>query len=88
MGLRPPLDVILSWPKPNYVNPETRGNGVLVGTIVLGIITYLVVGGRIWARLFVQRNAGLDDWLVIAAMVSRRAPSVFHSRLMNASRSL
>ena len=29
------------------------------------------VGARIWARAVVQRNAGLDDWMMVAAMVRR-----------------
>jgi hypothetical protein len=27
------------------------------------------VGARMWARVIIQRNAGLDDWIILAGMV-------------------
>jgi len=68
-GLHPPLDVIISWPKPNYVNPATRdwtGPVILLTAIALTIIVFVM---RIWARLVVGRNLGLDDLLISLAMI-------------------
>ncbi|OCK80245.1 hypothetical protein K432DRAFT_298128 [Lepidopterella palustris CBS 459.81] len=68
-GLHPPLSVIETWPIPNYVNPETRDWTVPVLLIVLFVVTFFVFCARMWARLVVGRNAGLDDALVAAAMI-------------------
>ncbi|KAF1831226.1 hypothetical protein BDW02DRAFT_591285 [Decorospora gaudefroyi] len=67
--LIPPLDVILQWPTPNYDDPVTRSQAVLIVSCVLGAFMFLVVGARLWARAIIQRNAGLDDWIMLAAMI-------------------
>jgi hypothetical protein len=36
---------------------------------VLSPITFFMVFARLWVRFYLQRNAGLDDWLMIAAIV-------------------
>ncbi len=46
--------------------PRT-GNLQLVICIVFSIITFAVVLARTWARLFVIRHFGLDDWLCLFA---------------------
>ncbi|KAH7384004.1 hypothetical protein BKA66DRAFT_570191 [Pyrenochaeta sp. MPI-SDFR-AT-0127] len=66
-GLNAPLEVILAWPKPNYVNPETRPNTILVLACVWGPLTLILVLARLWVRIFHQRNPGWDDWLMLAA---------------------
>lgn len=68
-GKNPPIAVIKSWPKPNYINPETRGPEVRIGSIILGIATLLVVCARLWARFVVVRRPGLDDYLIIVSAV-------------------
>jgi hypothetical protein len=68
-GVHPPPEVLLSWPVPNYVNPEDRGwESSIILMVVLGItsIIYIV---RMWARLVVAKNAGLDDILMSIAML-------------------
>lgn len=68
-GLHAPLAVILTWPKPNYINPETRPNTVLVLACVWGPLTVILVLARLWVRMFHQKAPGWDDWLMIAATV-------------------
>lgn len=68
-GLYPPSSVLLSWPQPNHANPETRGWTVPIALIVLLAITLIVYSARMWARLIVAKNAGLDDLLVSLAMI-------------------
>jgi hypothetical protein len=68
-GLKPPSDVLLSWPKPNYVNPEERGWEAPVALFVVLGITFVVFLLRIWARLIISKNAGLDDLLMAFAML-------------------
>jgi hypothetical protein len=66
---QPPLDVILSWPKPNYVDPETRGDALLVVNVLFLAICFIAVAARLWARLRILHSAGLDDLLITIAMV-------------------
>jgi hypothetical protein len=68
-GVHPPPEVLLSWPVPNYVNPEDRGwDSSIILMIVLGI-TFVIYTVRMWARLVVAKNAGLDDILMSVAML-------------------
>ena len=44
----------------------------MVTTILAAIftpITIFVVFARLWVRFRLQRNAGIDDWLMVAALV-------------------
>jgi hypothetical protein len=68
-GLHPPLSVISSW-RPNYTHPETRGWGIVVLVSVLLALCYVVVFMRIWARLRLAKNSGLDDALIVFNLVS------------------
>ncbi|TLD37770.1 hypothetical protein E2P81_ATG03445 [Venturia nashicola] len=67
-GLHPPISVIATW-TPNYVNPETRGWGIVVLVAVLLALTYVVVLLRLLARFVLAKNAGIDDALIIFNMV-------------------
>ncbi|KAF3037464.1 hypothetical protein E8E12_002512 [Didymella heteroderae] len=67
-GPHPPLSVIATWPPPNLVNPEGRGRVTTVIAGVLSPITFFVIFARLWVRFRLQRNAGWDDWLMIAAL--------------------
>ncbi|OAL04900.1 hypothetical protein IQ06DRAFT_323837 [Phaeosphaeriaceae sp. SRC1lsM3a] len=68
-ALFPPADNgTFSWPAPNYIDPEQRGWGAPAGIIAMCIVTFGVVGARLWARFWVKKRSGVDDWLIIAAM--------------------
>jgi len=69
-GYHPPPSVVASWPAPNYINPPlyNRTNPVTTAA-VLGLISVVFVGARMVARFKIQHNAGLDDWLMLAALV-------------------
>lgn len=69
-GIHPPLEVIISWPLTNTVNPEQRPKIMPILAVVLGLITFVVFMARLWVRIFNQRNPGWDDWLMLAAMVN------------------
>lgn len=69
-GLNPPPSVIASWPIPNYVDPPQRGPGVLIVTIVFTILMLAATSARMWVRFFKTRSPGLDDYLILMAMVS------------------
>jgi hypothetical protein len=68
-GLLPPVSVLTNWPLPNYDDPVTRSKAVLITSCALGSVMLATVGARLWARAVIQRNSGIDDWLMLAAMV-------------------
>ncbi|KAF2194653.1 hypothetical protein K469DRAFT_686649 [Zopfia rhizophila CBS 207.26] len=68
-GLHPPSSVIASWPAPNYENPTTRGWTGPILLIAILALTLTVHAARMWARIKVAKNAGLDDLLMSIAMV-------------------
>lgn len=70
----PPADVLATWPKPNYVNPVTRGNALLIVNIVFIPLSFLVVSLRIFTRLRITGSFGVDDGLIVVSMVSSTPP--------------
>ncbi|KFY21591.1 hypothetical protein V493_07275 [Pseudogymnoascus sp. VKM F-4281 (FW-2241)] len=68
-GFHPTKDVILAWPKPNYIDPETKGNELLVVTIITTILTVAAVLARVWVRIRYQRHIGADDVMLVLCMV-------------------
>jgi hypothetical protein len=70
----PPLDVVESWPLPNYVDPITRGPANLVVNLVLFPLVCVLVALRLYTRLHISRSSGPDDWLILASLV-RSLPS-------------
>jgi hypothetical protein len=66
----PPLEVLKTWPKPNYVNPTTRGQSLMVVELTLLPIAMIVVFLRMYVRIAWLRKSWYDDYLMILAMVS------------------
>ncbi|KAH9863176.1 hypothetical protein IAQ61_009453 [Plenodomus lingam] len=65
----PPYEVLISWPRPNYDSPVTRGNAlVLVNSIFLGLVV-ITVGLRLYTRLAIKRWFGLDDVFILLALL-------------------
>ncbi|KAF2623795.1 hypothetical protein BU25DRAFT_477280 [Macroventuria anomochaeta] len=75
-GIHAPIEEILKWPTPNYVNPTTRPNTILLITCICGPVTFAMLMARLWVRLFHQRNPGCDDWLVVAGTIPTIAATV------------
>lgn len=71
--MHPTKEVIASWPKPNYVNPDTRGPALTVVNIVFIVLVFIVVGLRYYTRIRITRSFGIDDY-VIGASVVRNSP--------------
>lgn len=65
----PPVDVILSWPTPNYENPKTRGPALAIVNYTLAAVTIITVLLRLYTRVFIKRWFGLDDVFIILALV-------------------
>jgi len=70
-GFHPPISVVLSWPLPNYTNPIAKGSQLLVVTIIFGFLSVIFVTARLWSRIKVQKNAGLDDLCIALALVRK-----------------
>lgn len=66
----PPTSVLKTWPKPNYVNPETRGNALIVFNSVFLVLMTIILGLRLYSRLIMKRWFGWDDFFIICAYVS------------------
>ena len=79
----PPLDVILSWPKPNYISPETRGHSLLAVNVTFLVIAFIAVVARLWARLRIVKSPGLDDLLITIAMVCRLALATHRRKILS-----
>ncbi|PGH02661.1 hypothetical protein GX51_04544 [Blastomyces parvus] len=68
-GFHPPPSVIKSWPKPNYVDPEAKGHDLVAIAIALGLLATIAVGARLWVRLKIQKNPGLDDLFLFLSII-------------------
>lgn len=69
--IRPvPESVLLSWPKPNYVDPIRRGPALVIVNSLLLPVAMAVVGLRLYTRVVICRSAGLDDLFIALAVVS------------------
>ena len=69
-GLNPPPKVVASWPKPNYIDPITHNWAGSIVVLVALAISIVIFIARIWARLVVSKNAGLDDLIMSFAMIA------------------
>ena len=65
----PPVDVLLGWPTPNYIDPETRGPALLIVNSILIAITILVVIARLYTRIVIKRWFGIDDVFILIALL-------------------
>jgi hypothetical protein len=65
----PPAEVLATFPKPNYVDPEERGPGIMIVELTLLPIALLCVALRLWVRIKWLHKSWWDDWLMLAAMI-------------------
>ena len=68
----PPINVILSWPTPNYVDPINRGPALLIVNIIFVTLVVVAFIGRMYCRIHLQKWFGIDDATNIPAFVSAR----------------
>jgi hypothetical protein len=67
----PPIDVLMTFPHPNYVNPETSGDALLVVNSVFVALAALALILRLYTRLVVLKFFGWDDTFITIAFVSK-----------------
>lgn len=65
----PSVEVILSWPTPDYDNPETQGPAGHVIVIFLISLAILILAIRLYTRKKITKGFGLDDVLIVIAFV-------------------
>jgi len=70
----PPLEVLLSWPTPNYVDPETRGPALIIVNSFFITLVVLTVCARLYTRLVIKRWFGIDDVFILLALASLIVP--------------
>ncbi|KAF2443184.1 hypothetical protein P171DRAFT_496523 [Karstenula rhodostoma CBS 690.94] len=75
-GLDIPADVIISWPAPNYINPEIHSDSGPIVVIVFLALSILVYLARMWARVVTTKTAGLDDWIMTSAIIPLIAAAI------------
>src|ERR1700733_9148056 len=72
----PPLEVLASWPRPNYKNPITRGPALMIVELAILPIALICVTLRLWVRIRWLHKSWWDDWLMVVAAVS--FPVILH----------
>lgn len=65
----PPLEVIATWPRPNYVDPVSKGDGLRIAATVMSVFVTGVVLSRLWIRFRVTKRPGLDDLFIVIGLV-------------------
>jgi hypothetical protein len=71
-----PPAVLASFPAPNYTNPETRGDALIISGALSLFFATAAVGGRCYARIR-RRKFGPDDAFILLAWVSLNRSPVF-----------
>jgi hypothetical protein len=67
--LLPPAEVLASWPAPNYINPETRGPALIIISSILLAVATVSVSLRVLEKLTVFKSFGIDDILILLALL-------------------
>ena len=64
-----PLEVLFTFPTPNYDNPETRGPGLIITIAVFTSLVTVAIALRYYTRIALKRWYGLDDVFIGLAYV-------------------
>lgn len=64
-----PIAEMMAWPAPNFIDPETRGHGVLILNVVLFSVALCLAGLRIFTRTILRGGYGADDTFILIALV-------------------
>lgn len=67
-----PPEVVATWPKPNYLDPESQGPDLIVAGLFTLVVALICLGLRLYIRLGVMRKTEMDDWVMVAATVRQR----------------
>lgn len=75
----PPEAILATWPTPDYIDPSTRGHGVLIVNATCLPLAFIVVSLRLYTRIRITYSAGVDDVLIIIGLISAIAMAVVTS---------
>lgn len=64
-----PLSEYARWPNPNYDDPVTRGDALLVVNIVFIILVTFSISIRLYSRAIVKCQTGMDDVMIVLAYI-------------------
>jgi hypothetical protein len=64
-----PFEILLTFPRPNYENPETQGRSLIIVNSVLAGLVFTAVVLRCYTRLYLKRWFGSDDYAIVFATV-------------------
>ena len=67
-----PPEVVATWPKPNYIDPQSQGPDLIVAGLFTLVLALGCLGLRLYVRLGVMRKAEMDDWVMVVATVRQR----------------
>ncbi|KAF8855902.1 hypothetical protein BDZ45DRAFT_715582 [Acephala macrosclerotiorum] len=73
----PPINVLESWPTPNYIDPVMRGPANIIVVAIFFPLALLTVGIRIYTRIRLSRSFGVDDWFIIATLFPTTTYAIF-----------
>ena len=68
----PPPEVVATWPRPNYINPETRGPDLIVAGLITLSVALICLALRLYVRVRIMRKTEMDDYVIVAATVSQQ----------------
>ncbi|KIW01527.1 uncharacterized protein PV09_07005 [Verruconis gallopava] len=64
-----PISVLLTFPAPNYTDPQTQGMSLIVINAVFASLVVLAVVLRLYTRTSVKRWIGSDDVAIVVAAI-------------------
>ncbi|KAJ6260797.1 hypothetical protein Dda_5027 [Drechslerella dactyloides] len=67
-GTTLPPDILVTWPEPNYVNPDNQTAQLMAVEITLCSFTVVIMVLRLYSRGVLTKSIGSDDWLMAAAL--------------------
>ena len=74
--MHPTAEIIAGWPKPNFINPITRGSALTVVNVVFITLVCIAVALRFYTRLRITKSFGLDDWVIGLSLIPTFALTV------------
>lgn len=66
------IDPLLGAPpgeEPNFINPYSRGQRIVISSIILTSFAFVFVLARVFVKGFITKRFGWDDVFCVAAMV-------------------
>ena len=78
----PPPEVLATWPFPNYEDPEVKGPALVIINAILLPLVLVACAVRIYARTFVKKWFGIDDALIVLALVRGGSDASPHITLL------